>query len=285
VKPGASSKLDHFFGRGRNLLTIIGYISMALVGITLGLIGAGGSILTVPILVYLFEVDATAATAHSMGIVAVSAAVSLVSYWRQGKVNLDSAIKFIPASMVGVFAVRTFILPRIPDVVLSTPNFILRKDQVILSTFALLMLAAARSMLKSPSTLTPDRVSTTATPNKLISAKTILTAFMVGVITGFVGAGGGFLIIPALVNLLKVPMRTAVGTSLLIIAINSATGFLSSIGQHPPDWVQLSTLTMISTIFAVYSSKFSQRVPQDKLKIAFGWFIVVVGVFIILKQT
>ena len=268
------------------MLTIIGYLAMALVGVTLGLIGAGGSILTVPILVYLFEADATVATADSMGIVAVSAAIALVSYWRQGKVNLDSAIKFIPASMVGVFAARTFILPRIPDVVLSTPNFVLGKDQVILSSFALLMLAAARAMLKSSSNPTPDLATNAAATNtKLLTAKTILTAFMVGVVTGFVGAGGGFLIIPALVNLLRVPMTTAVGTSLLIIAINTAAGFLSSISQYPPDWIQLGTLTMISTIFAVYSSKFSQRVPQDKLKNAFGWFIVVVGVFIILKQT
>jgi uncharacterized membrane protein YfcA len=265
------------------LLTIIGYIAMALVGVTLGLIGAGGSILTVPILVYLFEADAAAATAHSMGIVAVSAAVALVSYWRQGKVNLESAIKFTPASMVGVFAARAFILPRVPDVVLATPNFVLRKDQVILSSFALLMLTAARAMLKSPSNMTPNIASATA--NKLISAKTILTAFIVGVVTGFVGAGGGFLIIPALVNLLRFPMTTAVGTSLLIISINTAAGFIGSISQYPPNWIQLSILTMISTTFAVYSSKFSQRVPQDKLKIVFGWFIVVVGVFIILKQT
>ena len=258
---------------------------MALVGITLGLIGAGGSILTVPILVYLFKADATAATAHSMGIVAVSATVALVSYWRQGKVNLDSAIKFIPASMVGVVAARTFILPRIPDAVLSTPSFVLKKDQVILLSFALLMLAAARSMLKSSSNRPLDIATNTAAINsKMLTAKTILTAFMVGIVTGFVGAGGGFLIIPALVNFLSVPMSTAVGTSLLIIAINTATGFLSSISEHPPDWIQLGTLTAISTIFAVSTSRFARRIPQEKLKIAFGWFIIVVGVFIILKQ-
>lgn len=271
---------------GEKLLTIIGYIAMALVGITLGLIGAGGSILTVPILVYFFEADVTTATAHSMGIVGVSATVALITYWRQGKVDLYSAVKFIPASMIGVFTARTFVLPIIPEVLLSTQNFILKKDQVILLSFALLMLAAARAMLKSAAKPEADNErKTSATSPKFTTARTVLTAFMVGVVTGFVGAGGGFLIIPALVNLLSVPMGTAVGTSLLIIAINTGTGFLSSITQYPPDWSQLGGLTVISTTFAISSSKFSHLVPQDKLKITFAWFIFVVGTFMILQQT
>lgn len=259
---------------------------MALVGIMLGLIGAGGSILTVPILVYLFEADATKATAHSMGIVGISATIALIAYWRQGKVDLDSAIKFIPASMVGVFTARTFVLPIIPEVLLSTQKFVLRKDQVILLSFALLMLAAARAMLKSAVKTEADSVVTAVNINhKFTAAKTVLIAFMVGIVTGFVGAGGGFLIIPALVNLLSVPMGTAIGTSLLIIAINTGTGFLSSIAQYPPDWVQLGSLAVISTTFAIFSSKFSHRVPQDKLKVAFAWFILTVGALMILKQT
>jgi uncharacterized membrane protein YfcA len=260
----------------------MGYIAMAFVGVTLGLIGAGGSILTVPILVYLFGADASSATAQSMGIVGISAAVALVTYWRQGKVSLDSAIKFIPASMAGVFVARNLVLPSIPDVVLSTSSMIVKKDQVIMVSFALLMLAAARAMLRKPSPSASRQPSVSASSH---TGKTIMTAFLVGIVTGFVGAGGGFLIIPALVNLLSVPMATAVGTSLLIIAINTGTGFLTSIGQHPPDWIQLGSLTGISTLFAVYSSKFSSLVPQDKLKKIFGWFIIVVGTFILVKQT
>jgi uncharacterized protein len=263
------------------LLIIFGYIAMAFVGISLGLIGAGGSILTVPILVYLFGTEATAATAHSMGIVGVSSLVALLTYWRQGKVNLESAIKFIPASMLGVFFARQLILPKIPNLVVSTTSFSLGKDQIIMGSFALLMLAAARAMLK------PSKVISQVAPlhpPTLHPVKTITTAFAVGIVTGFVGAGGGFLIIPALVNLLNVPMATAVGTSLLIISINTATGFFTSISQNPPDWPQLGVLTTISTVFAILSSQFARRVPQEKLKKFFGWFILIVGAFILLKQ-
>jgi uncharacterized membrane protein YfcA len=263
-------------------VVIAGYIAMSLVGMTLGLIGAGGSILTVPILVYFFGHSAADATAYSMGIVGASSLVALCTYWSQGKINFQSAFRFIPASLVGVFVARKLIVPSIPEVVWTSGAVTVSKNQLILSSFAVIMVLAARSMMRSSPQPGVDQHE--VRPKASLVARSITTALGVGLVTGFVGAGGGFLIIPALVNLLGMQMAEAVGTSLLIIAINTISGFLGSLSEQDLPWQQLMVLTSIATVFAFVSSRFAHRVPQEKLKLAFGWFILLVGSWILIEQ-
>ncbi len=262
-------------------MVFIGYLAMSLVGVTLGIIGAGGSILTVPILVYLFRYDAASASYYSMGIVGVSALVALPNYWRQGRIDLKTVIKFVPASMVGVFLTRNIILPMIPDQILSSEYFTLTKNQMILSFFAVLMIMASRSMFtKKPLQSTKPLVKL----GLLTSLHSVAIAFFVGGITGIVGAGGGFLIIPALINLLGLDITTAVGSSLVIIAINTLWGFLSGLRSEQIPWFDLTTMTLVTTVCAAVSSKFSKKIPQESLKKAFGWFILAMGTFILSQQ-
>lgn len=262
-------------------MLLIGYLAMSLVGITLGIIGAGGSILTVPILVYLFRYDAAAASYYSMGIVGVSALVALPNYWRQGRIDLKTVVKFVPASMFGVFLTRNIILPMIPEQILSSEYITLTKNQMILSLFAVLMIMAARSMLTRKSLQYPKRL---VTPGVLTSLSSVAIAFFVGGVTGIVGAGGGFLIIPALVNLLGLDITTSVGSSLVIIAINTLWGFLSGLRTEQIPWLDLATMTLVTTICSAVSSNFSKKIPQESLKKAFGWFILAMGTFILSQQ-
>jgi uncharacterized membrane protein YfcA len=262
-------------------MILAGYLAMAVVGMTLGLIGAGGSILTVPILVYFFKQTAADATAHSMGIVGVTAVVALMSYWRRGLVDVQAAAKFVPASLIGVYVARLFILPLIPQTIVISDGFRLTKDQLILGSFAVVMLFAARSMIR------PIPVSSlvTASGGRGMSlSKSLAIALTVGVVTGFVGAGGGFLIIPALVNLVGMQMSQAVGTSLLIIAINTLGGFLAGLTDNAPNWALLISLSIVASFFAVVSGRFAQKVPQDRLKLAFGWFVICVGSWLLWQQ-
>jgi uncharacterized membrane protein YfcA len=260
----------------------LGYMAMALVGVTLGLLGAGGSILTVPILVYFFGYSASNATAFSMGIVGASSLVALVTYWRQGKIHFGSAAKFVPASLAGVFVARRVLLPMVPEVVFASETFVLRKNQLIMVFFATIMVLAARSMMQKKSNTEPALRASNSHWYGL--GQSLIAATGVGLVTGFVGAGGGFLIIPALVNLLGMQMAEAVGTSLLIIAINTISGFLGSLAQQSPPWEQLVGLTAVAMVTAFASSQFASKVPQAKLKPAFGWFILLVGSFIIIEQ-
>lgn len=262
-------------------MILVGYLAMSLVGVTLGIIGAGGSILTVPILVYLFRYDAAAASYYSMGIVGVSALVALPNYWRQGRVDLKTVIKFVPASMVGVFLTRNIILPMIPEQILSSEYFTLTKNQMILSLFAVLMIMASRSMLSRKSL---EHSKPLVKRGLLTSLRSVAIAFFVGGVTGIVGAGGGFLIIPALINLLGLDITTAVGSSLVIIAINTLWGFLSGLSSAQIPWSDLTTMTLVTTACAAVSSKFSKKIPQESLKKAFGWFILVMGTFILSQQ-
>jgi uncharacterized membrane protein YfcA len=263
-------------------LLFFGYLAMGLVGVTLGLLGAGGSILTVPILVYFFSHSASNATAFSMGIVGASSLVALVSYWKQGKIKFSSAAKFIPASIFGVFVARHYLLPLIPEVVFESPGFVFRKGQLIMVFFAAIMVLAARSMMQKKSSNHSQGLNNPSNGNPL--KQILVAATGVGLVTGFVGAGGGFLIIPALVNLLGMPMAEAVGTSLFIIAINTISGFISSLTHQTPPWEQLLGLTGIAMIASFVSSRFSDKVSQAKLKSAFGWFILFVGSSIIIQQ-
>ncbi|MDN3694032.1 sulfite exporter TauE/SafE family protein [Chryseobacterium tructae] len=261
-------------------MEFIGYAASILIGVSLGLIGGGGSILTVPVLVYLFGIDALLATEYSLFIVGMSSAVGSITYFKKGLVNFKMALIFGIPSIISIFLTRMYWLPLIPDELLSIRGFTVTKNIFLLLLFAFLMILASYKMIKNQTT---EEVS----GNELNTNKVLLAAgegTMVGILTGLVGAGGGFMIIPALVNLLKVPIKTAIGTSLVIISLNSLIGFFSSISNAKIEWNVLITIAVIAIIGIIIGSQISKKIDGEKLKPAFGWFILVMGIYIITKE-
>jgi uncharacterized protein len=261
-------------------MEVAGYLASIIIGIALGLIGGGGSILTVPVLVYLFRVDPVLATAYSLFIVGVTSAVGSFSYFKRGLVSIKTAIVFGIPSIVSVFFTRAFVLPHIPPKIFHVGNFMVTKSMLLMVLFALLMIVASYSMIKKRKQPVPE----TATPPTFNYPFILLEGTAVGVLTGLVGAGGGFLIIPALVLFSKLPMKTAVGTSLVIIAAKSLIGFLGESGETEVDWLFLVALTALAILGIFIGMALSKKINGEKLKPAFGWFVLVMGVYILVKE-
>lgn len=262
-------------------MELLGYIGALVMGLTLGLIGGGGSILTVPILVYLFQVDAVLATAYSLFIVGLSSAIGSVSHMRLGNIHWRTAFVFGPPSIIAVFLTRAFLVPALPDPLFSIGATEVSKSLGMLILFALLMIAAAYSMIRKPKSIATETGTAIVFNYPLILGEGLL----VGVITGLVGAGGGFLIIPALVLLAKLPMKLAVGTSLIIIAAKSLIGFTGDLnGSEAIDWNFLLVFSAIAIVGILAGSVLSKRISNDKLKPAFGWFVLVMGIYIIGRE-
>lgn len=260
-------------------MEIIGYIASILIGISLGLIGGGGSILTVPVLVYLFHVDPVQATAYSLFIVGASSLVGAWPKYKQGFVNLKTAIIFGIPSIASVYATRKFLVPSIPSELGEIAGIAITKSLLMMMLFAVLMVAASFSMIRSKATK-----EETIEEQKFNYPMILLEGALVGVLTGLVGAGGGFLIIPALVMLSKLPMKQAVGTSLLIIAAKSLIGFTGDLGNRSMDWTLLLSVTALAIAGIFLGDKLSKRIDGNKLKTGFGWFVLVMGLYIIAQQ-
>ncbi|MBL7964464.1 MAG: sulfite exporter TauE/SafE family protein [Flavobacteriales bacterium] len=265
-------------------MEILGYIGAVLMGMSLGLIGGGGSILTVPILVYLFQVDAVLATAYSLFIVGLTSLIGSGSHMRLGNIHWRTAIVFGIPSIIAVYATRAWLVPALPDPLFAVGGTAISKALGMLIFFALLMVAAAYSMIRKPRYTRPSTQVNLQPPTfnyPLILAE----GLVVGTITGLVGAGGGFLIIPALVLLARLPMKQAVGTSLIIIAAKSLLGFLGDLkGDEPIDWAFLGIFSAIAICGILIGSMLSKHIPNEKLKPAFGWFVLVMGVYIIGRE-
>ncbi|MEZ4756287.1 MAG: sulfite exporter TauE/SafE family protein [Flavobacteriales bacterium] len=263
-------------------MEILGYLGAILMGLSLGLIGGGGSILTVPILVYLFSIDAVLATAYSLFIVGFTSLIGSFSHMRLGNIHWLTAIVFGIPSILAVYATRAFLVPALPDPLFNLGDVAVSKSLGMLILFALLMVAAAYSMIRKPRTKANSPEGGEVSFNyPLILAE----GAVVGTITGLVGAGGGFLIIPALVLLAKLPMKQAVGTSLIIIAAKSLIGFTGDLkGDTLIDWNFLLVFSAIAVVGIIAGSLLSKRIPNEKLKPAFGWFVLIMGVYIIAKE-
>lgn len=262
-------------------MEILGYIASLLIGLSLGLIGGGGSILTLPVLVYLFGVSPTLATAYSLFIVG---AASLVGAWpkhKEGLINYKTAMVFGIPSIVAVFITRKLILPAIPESLFSIGTFSITKDLLLMVLFAILMVAASVSMIRDGK---PANQATSG-PQQFNYPLILLEGAVVGVLTGLVGAGGGFLIIPALVVLSKLPMKQAVGTSLLIIAAKSLIGFTGDLmSGKAMDWTLLLSVTIIAIVGIFAGNALSRRIDGASLKKGFGWFVLLMGTYILLKE-
>lgn len=260
-------------------MEIAGYIASVFIGIVLGLIGGGGSILTVPVLVYLFAIDAVLATAYSLFIVGLTSAFGAVSYYRKGLVNVRAALLFGIPSIISVFLTRAFVIPAIPHNVFSLGDFMVTKNLLVLLLFAVLMVFASYKMIK------PARISPDQKVHSLNYPLIIIEGILIGFLTGLVGAGGGFLIIPALVLLCKIPMKTAIGTSLTIITANTLIGFLGVPNKDLLDWMFLFKIAALAIAGIFIGFAVAKKIDGPRLKPIFGWFVLVMGIYIILKET
>ena len=261
-------------------IVIIGFAAAILIGISLGLIGGGGSILTVPVLVYILGVNPVLATAYSLFVVGSTSLVGAATYMRKGLVNYKTALVFAVPSFIAVFLTRKFLVPALPDPLFTVGEAIITKNIGIMVFFALIMLAASYSMIFAKKCVDCDEDEPVAFNFPMIA----LEGSVVGVITGIVGAGGGFLIIPALVLLAKLPMKMAVGTSLLIIAAKSLVGFLGDLSTQTIDWQMLLIFTGLSIVGIFIGSALSKKINEKVLKTGFGWFVLVMGIYIITKE-
>ena len=262
-------------------MEITGYIASIFIGISLGLIGSGGSILTVPVLVYLFGIGVEMSTAYSLFIVGSTALVGGVRNAFLGNVNYKTAVVFTIPAFIAVYTTRAYLVPAIPSVIITLGTYVLTKDIAIMVFFALVMLAASVSMIRNKR----KKEEENAVP-QLNLPVIIIEGAVVGVLTGIVGAGGGFLIIPALVLFAKLPMKKAVGTSLLIIAAKSLIGFIGDVQRYGDqlDWTRLLTVTAIAVFGIFIGIYLNTFIDGKKLKKGFGWFVLLMAVYIIGKQ-
>jgi uncharacterized membrane protein YfcA len=261
-------------------MEILGYVSSALIGISLGLIGGGGSILTVPVLVYLFGINAVEATAYSLFIVGATSFVGTIPKYKQGVVNLKTGIIFGLPSIIAVYLTRKFLVPAIPNTVLTIGDFELTKTLLMMLLFAVLMVFASVSMIRDKKTSFQSKSTSQSFNYPMIIAEGLI----VGALTGLVGAGGGFLIIPALVLFTGLPMKEAVGTSLMIIAAKSLIGFTGDLGHFTMNWSLLISVSAIAIAGIFIGNHLSTKIDGAKLKKGFGWFVLIMGIYIITKE-
>jgi len=261
---------------------ILGYIFAILIGLSLGLIGGGGSILTVPILVYILGIEAAeTAPAYSLFVVGFSSFIGVILKAKNKEVDFKTAFIFGIPTIIAIFITRKFLVPAIPDNIFTVGNFELSKRIFIMGIFSIIMIIAAIIMIKG-------RAATVEVEDEL-SKKNHITNFFggfgIGGVTGLVGAGGGFMIIPALIKIGNLNMKTAVGTSLAIITMNSFFGFLGSVGNVTMDWELLIPFTALAGSGIFIGSILSKKIDGSKLKKGFGYFVLVMGVFILIKET
>jgi uncharacterized membrane protein YfcA len=258
----------------------LAYAASAIIGILLGLIGGGGSILTIPVLVYLFGLSPIVSTSYSLFVVGTTSTVGAFNNYKKGLVNIKTALLFGLPSVITVFAIRKYLLPLVPKNLFIIGDITITANTVTMLLFGILMIIAALTMVKNQAEkLNPQLLQ----QNHLVLKLTLL-GIGIGIVTGLLGAGGGFLLIPALVFLVGLPMRQAVGTSLLIIAINSIVGFVGDIGHFVINWAVLLSITTIAIVGIYIGDWLGKKINENSLKKTFGWFVLVMGIYIIIKE-
>ena len=252
---------------------------MLLMGFTLGLLGGGGSILSVPILVYVFKFSAVKATAYSLFIVGCSASVGAIRNYKKRTINSSLAVSLSLPGLLGVYISRTIIIPKLPDVILKINELEVSKNNFILLCFSFLMLIASYSMIFG-------RKESSKKIRDLRMPEKITMGLLIGVITGFVGAGGGFIIVPVLIYFFDLETKKAIGTSLMVISINSLMGFLGSSlnSLQEIDFELLISLSAIASMGILSGAYLNQFVPAKRLKQGFGFFVVALGIWISYQQ-
>ena len=257
---------------------LFGYIGALMVGLVLGLIGGGGSILTVPLLVYLLGYNPVIATAYSLFVVGTTSMVGTFQKYKKGLVDLKTGLTFSFPSFIAVYLSRRYLVPNIPNILFNIGNFTLTKEMGIMIFFAIVMILASYSMIK-------NKKENGSSQEKQAYYKTFSQGLIIGAITGVIGAGGGFLYVPALVIWANIPMKKAVGTSLIIVTINSLIGFIGDIQILEIEWFFLLSFTLISIIGVILGAFLSKFISGEKLKKSFGFFTLIMAIYIIFRET
>jgi uncharacterized protein len=267
------------------LIEIFQIVLPLIVGISLGLIGGGGTVIAVPILIYIFHEDPKSAIAMSLGIVSVVSLMGSYSHWKKGNVRLENAAFFTPFAMLGAF-----IGAKIAHLESITGNIqmVIFGTTVLASSFLMIFKKSPDFPDTIKEITKEDQTSNFLNQNINIQWKTILIlavqGIFVGVLTGLVGVGGGFLIVPALVFVGKLPIREAIGTSLVIIFFNSLSGFIGYLGKVPINWMIMLQFVILSTMGVVVGVKFADKVPRKFLQKIFGIFLFGMGIWLIYNQ-
>ena len=265
-----------------SFMVVIVFLLVVLVGISLGLIGGGGSVLTVPILVYFMGINPILATSYSLFIVGSTSMVGAVINYRKGLVCLNTAMLFGLSSITTVYFTRKILLPAIPSVVYHTDHLQITKSTATMVLFALLMLLAAAAMIRNKK---KEYITETSIFNNTRDIpKLLFYGILIGFTTGLLGVGGGFLLIPTLVFILKKPMKEAIGTSLLIIALNSLIGFTGDIGHFTMQWNFLIVVTIMAIAGIFVGGFLAKKINGESLKKVFGWFVLIMGIYIFIRE-
>lgn len=259
-----------------NNTQLLGYAGALIVGLVLGLIGGGGSILTVPLLVYLLGFNPIVATAYSLFTVGVSAMVGTYQKYKEGLVDFKTGLLFSFPSFIAVYLTRRYLVTEIPETLISYHHFTLTKSMSIMILFAIIMLLAAYFMIRK------RKINSTSKNQPYY--KTFFQGIVIGTITGIIGAGGGFLYVPALVIWANIPIKKAIGTSLIIVAINSLIGFMGDIQTLKIDWFFLLSFTFIAIIGIIIGVFLSKFISGNKLKKSFGFFTLIMATYIIYRE-
>lgn len=239
------------------MLSVLTVVLAVLVGVSLGLLGGGGSVLTVPLLVYVAQQGPREAIATSLLVVAATSALGAVSHARAGRVRWRTALSFGGAGMLGAYGGG-----RVGALLPGT---------LLLVLFAVLLVATSVAMLRGSD---PDEGAATGYASVW---HVLLHGIIVGFVTGVVGAGGGFLVVPALVLLGGLPMHAAVGTSLVVIAMKSTAGFAGYVSATAIDWPLAIAVVLAASLGAIVAGRASDRIDADRLRVGFGWFVLAVG--------
>ncbi len=259
-------------------MEFIGYLAAFGIGLVLGLIGGGGSLLAIPVLVYLFSIQVVEATSYSLIIVGISSLVGAVQRFRKSLVDVKTGLTFGIPSIITIFATRKWLIPSIPEVLIHVNNVVVSKRIFILTLFSVLIIGSSYMMI------TKNIKPLFELGNKK-TLFLILQGALVGMLTGIVGIGGGFMILPALIFLANLPFDKAVGTTLFIIAIKSIVGFLADMATYTINWAFLSVIIVIAIVGIFTGTLCSNYCSQEKLKKSFGWFTLVVGVTMLVRES
>ncbi|NII24867.1 sulfite exporter TauE/SafE family protein [Pseudoflavitalea sp. X16] len=259
-------------------MMVMGYMAAALIGVSLGLTGGGGSILTMPVLVYLFGISPVIAAAYSLFIVGSSSLVGAAGKIRQQLVSYHAVLYFGVPSLLTVFVTRKWLMPALPEVFFTLYGFPVTKAAFTLLLFSVLMLMAGVSMIRDQEIAMADDTA------RIHPLRIGVQGMITGLVTGLVGAGGGFLIVPALMWMLRLPVKTAIGSSLLIIAINSLAGFVGDVMNYSIEWPLVLPVTGIAIAGIFIGNSLQQHVSAVHLKKGSGWFVLAMGIYIIIKE-
>ncbi|MFM7661048.1 MAG: sulfite exporter TauE/SafE family protein [Bacteroidota bacterium] len=256
-------------------MLVLGYFLSILIGVSLGLMGGGGSILTVPLLVYFFDVDPLLATSYSLFIVGFTSLIGIPPYIRDRNINRQLVLSFGIPSVLAVFSTTYFLVPILPEK-FEFSTIVLKRDFILLLFFSLILIVSSFSMVGK------KNLEIKETP--FSSLKLLITGLVTGCLTGIIGIGGGFLIVPALVKASKIPIKKAIGTSLLIIVMNAFIGLLAMRDYSKLDFELLISILFFALLGMILGVRLARKIDGNTLKVFFGWFILILAILILVSE-